>query len=243
MGLIETLRAWFKPAPDEEPLCLLPGAGQLIEFDPDEQAAVDSSLKEFHDVADEATEDRMLGWLQDGRYLALVSQISGQGTSDSEMDEEEVSAVAFAMLRDETEVCYILTGLKRAAYSRYAEGRLVHASQTCIKTLGMTSESKTRANYSGDGVAEIWFLFAHIHACAGKFRVAQRSLDAAKKEAKNDGAIYSGFMSRGLQPDIAISQSEWDSKVAALAYRIRSKTALASIPSFFEAEFRVRGKH
>ena len=144
-------------------------------------------------------------------------------------------------MRAETEVSYYLRGLKRSAYSRYGDGKVVPAAQTCVKALGTLLHSKSANGYSGDGEAEISFMLSHMHACDGRFKVAKRLLDAAKEDARRDGAIMredSHF--RPFPQDYNVSRSIWDAKVAALEQRIKSKVRPNPISHLSEAEFKAK---
>ena len=241
MGFIESLRRLWRPEPEEEPLCPLLVEGEAIEFNDDEQAAIDSSLQEFYENEIEATNNKIYEWAMDERYMQLLSEIRKHNVSNSEADEEK--HLIHARLRAETEVSYYLRGLKRAAYSRYGDGKLAPAAQTCIKALGMLLHFKSTTGYSGDGEAEISFMLAHIHACDGRFRVAKRLLNAAKEEASRDGAIMRVDTSiRPFPQDYNISRSVWDAKVDALEERVKSKAPPIPISNLFEAEFRAKGK-
>ena len=234
MGLIESFWRLWRPEPEEEPLCPLPVGGEAIEFDDDEQAAIDSSLREFHENEVEAINDRMVEWVIGERYMQLLS--TNKNTL-SNIGADEEKALMHDRLRAETEVSYYLRGLKRAAYSRCSDGELVPATQTCIKALGMLFHFKRTTGYSGDGEAEISFMLAHIHACADKFRVAMRLLNAAKKEAEHDGCIRLHDSFPRLQGDDTVTQTMWAAMVAALAKRIKSKTPPSPISNLSEADF------
>ena len=75
MSLIATFKGWFRTGSDEEPLCSLPVEGDAIEFEYDERAAIDSSLREFYENETEATNNKIYQWAMDGRYMHLSSEI------------------------------------------------------------------------------------------------------------------------------------------------------------------------
>ena len=238
MGLIEPFWRLWRPEPEEDPLCPLPIGGEVIEFDDDEQAAIDSNMQEFHDNEVEATSNRLLEWGMNGRYSQLLSEIRKHDTSNNGASEHD--SLMDDRLRAEAEVSYYLRGLKRAAYSRYSDGNLVPAAQTCIKALGMLSRFKRTAGYSGDGEAEILFMLAHMHAYAGRFRVAMRLLNAAKKEVGHDGCIRHSDGFPRLQGDDTVTQTMWAAKVAALGDRIKSKVPPSPISNLYEAVFKAK---
>ena len=235
MGLIESFRRMWSPEPEEEPLCPLPVGDEAIEFDEDEQAGIDSSMREFHENEVEATNNRLEEWVMDGRYMQLLSEIRKHDTSNSGADEHK--SLMDDRLQAETEVSYYLRGLKRAAYSRYGDGKLIPAAQTCIKAFAMLSHFKRTTGYSGDGEAEVSFMLAHMHACGSRFRVAKRLLNAAKREAGRDGCIRPHGGSPRLQWDDTVTQSMWAAKVDALGDRIKSKVPPNPISNLSEADF------
>ena len=102
----------------------------------------------------------------------MLSDIRRQDTSNSEAGEER--HLIHGRLRAETEASYFLRGLKRAAYSRYGDRKLVPAAQTCIKALGILLNFKSATAYGGDGEAGISFMLAHMHACDSRFKIAKR---------------------------------------------------------------------
>lgn len=131
--------------------------------------------------------------------------------------------------------------MKRAAYERYGNGKLVLAAQTCIKALSILLHFKSASGYSGDGGSEIWFMLSHMHTCGGRFRVAKRLLINAKENAKRDGAIMRNDATfRPFPQDYNVSRSIWDAKVAALEQRIRSKAPASHISDLSKAEFRAK---
>ncbi len=100
---------------------------------------------------------------------------------------------------------------------------------------------KRATGYSGDGEAEISFMLSHMHACDGRFRVAKRLLDAAKEDARRDGAIMSkDAIFRPFPQDYNVSRSVWKAKVAALEQRIKSKVPPSPISHISQAEFRAK---
>ena len=239
MNLIETFKEWFRTGTVEEPLCPLPVGGEAIEFDEDEQTAVDSSLGEFYENEIEATNNKISQWAMDGRYIRLSSEIRRHDGSNVDAGEEK--RLIGDWLRAETEVSYCLRGLKRAAYTRYGNGNFVPAAQTCIKALGILLQSKKATGYSGDGEAEIWFMLSHMHACGGRFRVAKRLLMSAKETAKLDGDIMENdAVFRPFPQDYNVSRSVWDAKVAALEQLIKAKAPPNPISDLSEAEFRAK---
>ena len=175
----------------------------------------------------------------DGRYMHLLSETRKHDISNSEADEER--HLIHGRLRAETEASYFLRGLTRAAYSRYGNGKLVPAAQTCIKALGILLNFKSATGYSGDGDAEISFMLAHIHACDSRFKIAKHWLHAAKEDARRDGAIMKGeACTRPFPQDYNVSRSVWGATVAALEKRINSKVAPNPISDLSEAEFRAK---
>ena len=239
MSLIETFKDWFRTGTGEEPLCPLPVGGEAIEFDDDEQAAVDSSLQEFYEDEIEAINNKIYQWVMDGRYTHLSSEMEIRRHDISDADAGDEKRLIDDWLRGETEVSYYLRGLKRAAYTRYGNGELVPAARTCIKALGVLLQSKRATRYSGDGEAEIWFMLSHMHASGGRFRVAKRLLMSAKETAKVDGDIMKNYaVFRPFPQDYNVDRSIWAAKVAALEQSIRSKTSPSPIYGLSEAEFR-----
>ncbi len=81
-------------------MCPLPVEGEAIEFNDDEQAAIDSSLQEFYENEIEATNNKIYEWSMDGRYMQLLSEIRKHNNSNSEADEEK--HLIHARLRAET---------------------------------------------------------------------------------------------------------------------------------------------
>ena len=233
MGLLTFLTNLWKPDQKEDLLCPLPAGGEVIVFDEDEQAGIDSSLQEFFLDEDKATMNRLSLWAMDGRYLKRSSEIEKHDASAS-VDEVR-KRLMWDILRSETETFYYLAGLKCVAYARYGAEQLIPAAQTCMKTLGVIYISKRTSGYSGDGESEIWFMLAHIHARASKFRVAGQLLNVAKKTAKQDGSIQDRSFEN------TIGRSIWNSKIAALAQDVKSKTNPTPISNFHEAAFRMRG--
>lgn len=239
MSLIETFKEWFRTGPEEEPLCSLPVGGDAIELDDDERAAIDSSLREFYENEIEETNNKIYQWAMDGRYIHLSSEIKRHDISNVEEGKEK--RLIDDKLRAETEASYYLRGLKRAAYSRYGDGKLDSAAQTCIKALGTLWHFKGETGYSGDGEAEISFMLSHIHSCDGRFRVAKRLLDTAKEDARRDGAIMTDdAVFPPFPQDYNVTRSIWGAKVAALEQRIKSKVSPNPISHLSEAEFRAK---
>ncbi len=104
MSLIETFKGWFRTGSEEELLRSLPVEGDAIELDDDEQAAVDSSLREFYEDEIEATNNKIYEWAMDGRYMHLSSETGERDISNVEAGEEK--RLIDDKLRVETEVSY-----------------------------------------------------------------------------------------------------------------------------------------
>lgn len=196
---------------------------------------IDSSLQEFHENTDEAVRETLAYWVME-RYTQLLSN---SGISKERADQEWSRVLDW--LRAETEASYHLRGLRRAAYARYSDGKLLPASQTCIKTLGTLCHFERTTRHSGSGEAEIWFMVAHMYACAGKFKIAKTLLRAAKKGAREDQAIHRRDSYRGSHND-SISRPVWNATIAALSHNIKFKVPQGPIAHFSQAEFRVRSK-
>lgn len=174
MGPIVAVRKWLKPEPKEEPLCPPPVGGEAMEFDEDEQKAVDAALELFAgqrkgDVIDMSAfkdvDDRLWEWLNDLDFT-------------------------------DHRINHIRVALKQVAYERYCDGQLSLAALSCLKALLLTdnAEKPQRHRY---GTAELWLLLAHMHASAGRFSIAQELLKSAKKAAKNDNGVC---VREGLEP-------------------------------------------
>ena len=219
----------------------MPVTGEAIEYNEDEQAAINGSLREFYENNNEATNNKLCEWILNGRYEQMLSELRKQDISAKGPEDEET--LIDDRLRAETETSYFLRGLKRAAYTRYADEEIVSAAKTCIKALGATNHLKRTAGYSGDGEAEIMFMLAHIHACGGKFRVAKNCLISAKEAASRDAAIIREGLGgpRPFPQDYNVSRSVWNANVAALEERIKSKAPPNPISNLSQAEFKDKG--
>jgi hypothetical protein len=139
----------------EESLCMLPPEGELWLYDEEEKAAVA--------VGERAAMDD------------FVQQCLETGMEPNQI------------LQD-PEKCQILGGLMRMsekremfelAMDRFADGHIVPAAETCLKALGI---AMPKGSMPAPGVeAYLWLLLAHIHAYAGRFRIAADLLRSARK--------------------------------------------------------------
>jgi hypothetical protein len=159
----------------EEPLCQAPKGGEEIQFDQEEQAAIDAALREN----------------------ARSDEEFGQILTDAGLDPDDYD---LSSLEPGEHILACRRSLKRLAYERYTNGEYVLAAETSIKALGVTS------NYNGvfrhDGVAELWLMLAHIHACTGRFKIAKNLITQAKNAAKKDSILTGdlrAFWNRGIR--------------------------------------------
>ncbi len=231
MNPIASFKSWLRIGSEEEPLFSLPAEGDSIELDEDEQTAVESSLREFYDNEIEAIDNKKYQWASDGRLVDFLSELRKQNKSNTEADEE--TDLLHTALWTETKFYYYMKGLKHASYSRYGDGKLVAAAQSCFKALAKLASFQSSAVYSGDGVAELWFVLSHMHACCGRFKVAKKMLDAARTAAKQDRAI---IRDSSIPSHYGISGSRWEAITRSLEQRIKSKMPPSPIANLSQAE-------
>lgn len=148
-----------KPEEKEEPLCEAPKGGEVIQFDQEEQEAIESELQE------------------NARRDEDFSQILVEAGLDPDSYDSSI-------LDRGSHILACRRGLKRLAYERYTNKEYVLAAKTCVKALSVTGDYQ--GVFRWDGVAEAWLMLAHMHVCAGRFRIAKNLVKKAKGAAKKD---------------------------------------------------------
>jgi len=169
----------------EEPLFQPVTGGEEIQFDEEEQAAIDAALREDDRRDEEFRETlREAGIEPDGQAYQKAKQLQDQGQH------------VFARRN----------GLKKLAYERYTNNQYALAAQTCVKALGVSGDST--GMYRHTGVAEAWLLLAHMHACTGRFNIAKGLIKNAQQAAKKDDLLIGDMRdmwkngARSLESDV-----------------------------------------
>ena len=137
-------------------------AGGPIEFDDEEQAAIEELIEEREDDSD--------------RFLA---RLLAEGINVPGIDE------AAHQVEEESQLARAADALKWLAYRRYEDENYSAAAETCLKSLRLTGNS----DEPHPNTAEVWLLLVRIHVSAGRFRAANGLLDEAKRAAKNDDMV------------------------------------------------------
>ena len=175
-----------------EPLCRAPVGCAVVELDEDEQRAVDIELRRWTRSESEFETQLLnitgIDWNDERANSSLANHISNVGRMDA-----------------------YRWGLKTLAYNRYHDGQPVLAAQTCIKALCATGVLKQSRWQRHRGKAELWLLLAHMHAYAGKFRIAKDLSKRAKQVAKHDDEL------------VGVGQALWSRAVTSLETAVRTK--------------------
>ena len=191
------MRFWRRQRPDVP--SLLDGMRDIktIEFDEQEQFAIDEALRASQE-----------------NYERLFASMQAKGIDLYTMNEKflwgDTQSYSFGIGAQ---------ALKTVAYHRYVNNQHELAAQSCIKALGLQGNRVDSGRHSG--CAEIWLMLAHIHASTGKFPTANEFVAEAKRAAKRDD----NFQPSLLLPksfDISIDLNNgWEEAVKSLESDIR----------------------